>query len=568
MDKDIIYIDVDDEITSVIEKVHSSKSRNVYLVLPKRATVFQSVVNMKLLKRKSEAADKRVVLVTTETSLLPLAGSTGVLVSKTLSSNPEVPAPPMNIRTNNDVDEDEPIQIESTSKRDFSGLKQRATLKRPIGDLDEESRGLSEIDKQLGDIDIDDEKESSNKTSRKEKRELKKRKHSLKVPSFDRFKKFGFIAVISLTVIIIAGWYLLNVLPTATITISTNAQNINSNINFSLSTTTSTLDASKKILPAKLVNGTKSLTSTIATTGSANLGPKAKTSSGVVFKIANCSTTKTPDSIPVGWGVKQGSYTYITNETMSWTFSSYNSGTGCLTFTSNSTGLTAQSGGSSYNVSNATFSGSYNGMSFSGTGSAIGGDDNVVKIVSQQDITTASKNLTQNNQSFKTDLNNQLSSQGLYNLDVTFQATSSNATPSVAIGSQADNVTVTETVTYSEYGVNKSDLDTLLANAVKSQSNGQSILDDGLSSANFALSNGVTDLTHLTIQATAIVGPDIDVNKIKSEAIGQKSGVIQSSISNDQNITGVKVKFSPFYVSQAPGNASKITVIIEKPTRN
>lgn len=568
MDKDIIYIDVDDEITSVIEKVHSSKSRNVYLVLPKRATVFQSVVNMKLLRRKSEAADKRVILVTTETSLLPLAGSTGVLVSKTLSSNPEVPAPPMNIQTNNDVDEDEPIQIESTPKRDFANLKQRATLKRPIGDLDEESRGLSEIDKQLGDIDIDDEKESTSRPSRKEKRELKKKDHSLKVPSFDRFKKFGFLAFIAVVILIIGGWYLLNVLPTATITISTNAQNINSNINFSLSTTTSTLDATKNVLPAKLVTGTKSLTSTVATSGSANLGSKSETLNGIVFKISNCSTNKPPENIPSGWGVKQDTYTYITNQIMSWTFSSYNSSTGCLTFTSNAVGVTAQTGGSSYNASNVTFSGTYNGMTFSGNGTTSGGTDNIVKVVSQQDITSASKNLTQNNQSFKTDLNNQLSSQGLYPLNVTFQATSSNATPSVAIGSQADNVTVTETVTYSEYGVNKSDLDTLLANAVKSQANGQSILDDGLSSASFALSNGTTDLTHLTIQATAIVGPNIDVNKIKSEAIGQKSGVIQSSISNDQNITGVKVKFSPFYVSQAPGNASKITVIIEKPSSN
>ena len=69
--KNTIYIDVDDEITGVIDKVLDSPSKLVALVLPKRASVFQSIVNMKLLKRKADEADKDIVLVTTEESLLP-----------------------------------------------------------------------------------------------------------------------------------------------------------------------------------------------------------------------------------------------------------------------------------------------------------------------------------------------------------------------------------------------------------------------------------------------------------------------------------------------------------------
>ena len=46
--KDTIYIDVDDEITAVIHKVINSKSKLVALVLPKRASVFHSSVNLKL----------------------------------------------------------------------------------------------------------------------------------------------------------------------------------------------------------------------------------------------------------------------------------------------------------------------------------------------------------------------------------------------------------------------------------------------------------------------------------------------------------------------------------------
>ena len=70
--KDVIYIDVDDEITGIIDKVRRSGQKIVALVLPKRAAVFQSIVNMKLLKRAAEEAQKNIVLITSEVGLLPL----------------------------------------------------------------------------------------------------------------------------------------------------------------------------------------------------------------------------------------------------------------------------------------------------------------------------------------------------------------------------------------------------------------------------------------------------------------------------------------------------------------
>src|SRR5579863_116795 len=89
--KDVIYVDVDDEITGIIDKVASSNEKIVALVLPKRATVFQSIVNMKLLKRRADTAKKSIVLITSESGLMPLAGSVGVYVAKTLQSKPEIP---------------------------------------------------------------------------------------------------------------------------------------------------------------------------------------------------------------------------------------------------------------------------------------------------------------------------------------------------------------------------------------------------------------------------------------------------------------------------------------------
>ncbi|MBX4201635.1 hypothetical protein KW803_01935, partial [Candidatus Saccharibacteria bacterium] len=89
--KDVIYVDVDDEITSIIDKVENSPEKVVALVLPKRAASLQSTVNMKLLARSAKTAGKNPVLITSESSLMPLAGVAGLHVAKNLQSKPEIP---------------------------------------------------------------------------------------------------------------------------------------------------------------------------------------------------------------------------------------------------------------------------------------------------------------------------------------------------------------------------------------------------------------------------------------------------------------------------------------------
>jgi len=92
--KDVIYIDVDDEITAIIDKVRASQSKIIALVLPKRATTLQSIVNMKLLKRSADTDKKHLVLITAELGLMPLAANVGFYVAKTLQSKPEIPELP------------------------------------------------------------------------------------------------------------------------------------------------------------------------------------------------------------------------------------------------------------------------------------------------------------------------------------------------------------------------------------------------------------------------------------------------------------------------------------------
>lgn len=89
--KETIYVGVDDEITHIIDKVNDSQHKIIALVLPKRAAVLQSVVNMKLLKKAATSSKKNIVLITSEQGLYPLAGAAGIHVAKSLQSKPAIP---------------------------------------------------------------------------------------------------------------------------------------------------------------------------------------------------------------------------------------------------------------------------------------------------------------------------------------------------------------------------------------------------------------------------------------------------------------------------------------------
>lgn len=48
------YIDIDEEITSIVERLRNSKSNEVVIVVPKRALLIQSIVNLRLLKKEAD----------------------------------------------------------------------------------------------------------------------------------------------------------------------------------------------------------------------------------------------------------------------------------------------------------------------------------------------------------------------------------------------------------------------------------------------------------------------------------------------------------------------------------
>lgn len=570
--KDTIYIDIDDEITTIIEKVRGADAKIVALVLPKRATVLQSIVNMKLLKRTADADKKHLVLITSESGLMPLAGTVGLYVAKNLQTKPEIPS------ISSEVDDepeltDEPID---TGSADFDA---DAAAEKPVGELatgrtataaaskrsSEESIETLQLDDD-GSSDEDLAAATEDSEAAEEKRpksaEKPKKDKKLAVPNFNKFRNRLFILVPLLLLIIIGLYLAATVLPKATITIATDTSSINSNMTFTADTAAKTADLNAHVIPAQLQNTQKQGSQQVPATGKQNNGTKA---TGTVTMTTCITNPAQLNNVPAGTGVSTNGLTYITQQEAS--FSYAGSGSSCFKFEASDVPIAAQAGGSNYNVSGATFS--VAGRSdISAKGSTSGGTDNIVQIVSQADIDNATKQIsTQNSDAIKQQLEQQIKQAGLYPLPDTFNAGNPDVKTSANVGDQVSTVTVTQTTKYAMFGVKEADLKALVDNDVKDQidPSKQVILSEGLSKASFKINSSSDSSVQIALSTTATAGPDLKADVIKQQVAGKRAGEVRSLIGNDPGVKSVSVELSPFWVTKVPAKADKVTVIFQKP---
>ncbi len=554
--KDTIYIDVDDEITVIIDKLRASPKKIVALVLPKRAATLQSIVNMKLLKRGADEAKKNLVLITSEAGLLPLAGAVGLFVAKTLQSKPAVPPPP-----------DKSDSAETVVEADEPDAEDELPLDRTksIGEL---AGALAlgggeetiEVDADDGVAEAVEAKPATVKTKTKKNRKLK-------VPNFESFR-LRLILGIAAAVILIVGWIMSSiVLPRAKITIKTDTNSIASNLSFNLSSSAKALDAGKLIVPATLQEIKKTDSEKVPATGQKDNGTKA---SGTM-KITNCSGAVV--SLPAGNGFNSGNFTFIGQSAISVPDSNYDHNGNCKNDGTATVNVVAQNGGDSYNLSARSYQIANGPASVSASGSDMtGGTSNVIKIVSGADIDAAKQKLKDRSTPAATDeLKKALVGQTLRAVAETLTISDPTITSTPNVGDQSADVTVTQVVTYDMLGVKSDDLKTLVEADAKKQIDPakQVILDNGLSKAIFQVVDRKSPgEIKLSVQAIVTAGPQLNADDIKRQIAGKKKGEAVGIIQNRPGIKDVNIDYSPFWVMKTPKRASHITVIFEKPPNN
>ena len=141
MTKKVLYIEIDEAVASVHERVSHLPQAALYLVVPRKAVLFQSLVNLKFLKTKFEEQGKTMVLVTTDSTgkhlaeKLQIPVAPRVEVEKIEAASPE-PTPEMKIQPiqarRNEVIRDQPKRF-TEKKMTISEFVQEFRKKRKGG---------------------------------------------------------------------------------------------------------------------------------------------------------------------------------------------------------------------------------------------------------------------------------------------------------------------------------------------------------------------------------------------------------------------------------------------------
>lgn len=536
--KETIYIDVEDDITSIIGKIKSAKEKTVALVPPKRTGVLQSAVNLRLLTRAAETADKRLIIVTHNTALAGLAAAADIPVAKTLQSQPELKKP---------IEQDEPDEdiIEGSQL--------------PVGDhadtVDSSADAADDIS--IDGIEIDGDivpLKKNQSTSIKASESAAKQKNSIKVPDFGSFRKrlaLGFaggVAVISFL------YWALAVAPQATIVVTARTTDQELSIPVSLG---SSLMTNPDTATMKSVKQTEKTTQTVDfnATGTKDVGEKAK--GEVIFSTDSASLIAQNATIPAGTNlITSSGLVFITTSSVTFTLTNFNGA---------KASIVAAASGTKYNGASGLLSGAPAKVLAEINDATAGGTEKIIKVVSQADVDKAQQQFTDNNQN---DVKKKLKAKfptGSVLVDSSFLAGDTKLTSLPAVGQEAADgkAKLTTETSYSMVGVAKDELDTYLDAVFKktlSNKNEQRIYDNGLATVKFDdyKAGDKTDTASLT--ASAKIGPKINENNIKQEVKGKRAGEIIGDLKAIDGVSDVEVKLSPFWVQGVPDDIKKISI--------
>lgn len=544
MQKDVIYIDTEDDVTAIIGKVKAAKNKIVALVPPKRTGVLQSAVNLKLLQKAAGSSQKHIVLITNDHTLTALAAGLNMPIAKNLQSKPEIPK----IETPNN-NEEEVIDGESIPVGDFaSKIGITAAIKKDRSATDEINEKVD-----LGEIAVDAAEEGKKPSDKKKSG----------VPDFNSFRKRIFIIGGAVLALIIFLVWAIGFAPQATVIITARTTAVNIDKNLKLDPSIPQSDTSALLLKSTEQQVKKSVAIEFDATGSKEVGNKA---TGTVT-VRNCDFS---DDFELPAGTKftsAGGQVFVSTQSV--TVPDFTGPSSSCTQAGESSGkatvsVEASAVGPDYNIGAQAYTISGYSSKVDGVGSDMsGGTKETVKVVSQQDVDKAREQLPKPDPNAAEVELKQLFTAEQIVIDESFETIKGAEVVSPNIGEEASRAKLTQETTYKLTGVQRSDLDKILkqtVDAVLQSKPDQQAYSYGEDTIVFQSFQRVDDHTAMSrMVTTAYIGPKIDTQKLAQQLQGKRHGEIQEIVNQIPGVESVEIDLSPFWVTKAP-KADKIDI--------
>lgn len=580
MNKEVIYLEPEDDITDILTKLQRAEQKLVALVPPKKATMLRSAVNMKLVARAAKECDKVAVVVTSDPAIVKLAMAAQIPVAKTLQSRPVVPTPEMIKESEKAEQVIDEVAGDMSEKAELDSLKDK---KDGFKTSAEASRSASEKTSEKGAAVLDLSDETLEKGGKDAKTAKDKGEKAKKAPSLDKYRKYIIIGVLAAIVLVVFGVWALVFAPAVKITVamSTSSSNFSEDVRFTTDSNAARPEEGLLFLDKQSYE--QEYTGEIIPTGREDRGNKATGSvsftisirpydyigSGFTFAIPAGTTV-------VATNADKRSVTYRTTESfaVSWdgaetaALSTIKCSTNIMSTCrlSETVKVEATAPGEDYNIGKGS---DWNDIRDEQLGTTItvtnanaftGGSTHDVAFISQSDLDKAKEEILTSHQLEGRDaLMEQLKAdENLIVIESSFTSEVGDVASSPEVNAELASDAKPEAkvkAIYSVYTINKTQVEEFIkakaqvANDQRIYSIGEPYLERFVSAEESA-----------KLKTVIKTGPTVTEEDILEKSRGKKIGEVQSLLRSINGVSSVDIEPSFFWVWSVPDDPEKITI--------
>lgn len=405
-----IYLESDEEITSIIDKLTAAKEKKVAMVLPKNGALLQSLISLRLLAREAKTHHKEIIIITNSKVGQRLAGQVGletrasldgvdltpepVVASAPVAAKTTAPAPkpetlPGGIRVNQYLGErsaDDVVPIEESAPAADS----LETVAVAGGEAEAPATAEVTVASEPGPDVLPVEPMAVTTPS----------EHGSALPpiiprhiSIGGFDKPEFhvpwkaVAVAS-GLLVVAGLLVALFLPKATVKLTVPAESVSQTLALAVKTTNTNDDAT--VLAGTAVTVTKDVSAAVTATGKKDIGTKATGSIKITNKYKDANGAGKDQTFAAGTKATdtKTSKVFTLDKTVTVGKLTYNSSTGQPIYQTETVAVTAVEPGESYNIGVTTFTlpGALANTTAENSTAFTGGLTKTVAVLTQADV--------------------------------------------------------------------------------------------------------------------------------------------------------------------------------------
>lgn len=607
------YIDIDEEITSIAERLKGARANEIIMVVPKRALLIQSIVNLRILKKEADEKGLQLMIVTQDKLGKMLVEKAGILVQQKMENISE---DEIALNENKEIEHDyygaaeELNKNTKTSSRlnkigseNFFGEEKTEEEKNKLNEMqkigdnfrkNEENKEklinrelVTEIGKNLGqkspgmkmDMDLKPKQEifSSfspavpvnentlrqnnkienffNQNNSYEKQKVVEddlKNYSISGKAHKWFWIFGLICIFAAVGVLV---YLF--LPKATVTIASKIKTKAIDSQIIGDANSSSADYDKEIVPIRIITADQEISEKFDSTG--NQSASGKKARGKVTIYNEYSSSSQPLVATTRFLSENGKLFRLAAGVV-------------VPGTTNENGtikpgiieaeVVADEAGDNFNIDAAKFtipgfkdSGNekYTKIYAQSKEAMAGGSSNgqTARSITDSDITSAKSKMTEKLDIALKQKIKELAGEGVIILDDTISKEEAAYKLSNSAGEVADSFQITIQGKASAIAVSEKDLKDMAARNIAKAGNGQADVESDSITFDFGKSdaNFKTGIVNIKFHASGKIKPDFNLDNIKKEILGKNEDDLKAYLSQYSDIETVSVEYWPSFIT-------------------